>query len=84
MPRAAAKVRGFRCSHTTQVRKRIEMRETQGGKKSKRSRWKQIEEWWVIDARTNSYIAHWDLLMSCALFYVALVTPVEVCASMHL
>ena len=34
--------------------------------------------WWVIDPRKVTFVAHWDLAMTLALFYVALVTPVEV------
>ena len=34
--------------------------------------------WWVIDPRKVRWIAHWDLAMTVALVYVALVTPVEV------
>ena len=34
--------------------------------------------WWVLDPRTEAFVAHWDLAMTFALFYVALVTPVEV------
>ena len=34
--------------------------------------------WWVIDPRKVRWIAHWDLAMTLALVYVALVTPVEV------
>ena len=34
--------------------------------------------WWVIDPRRVTSVAHWDLAMTLALFYVALVTPVEV------
>ena len=34
--------------------------------------------WWVIDPRKVRWIAHWDLAMTVALVYVAIVTPVEV------
>lgn len=34
--------------------------------------------WWVLDPRKVSFVAHWELAMTLALFYVALVTPVEV------
>ena len=33
---------------------------------------------WVLDPRTVGFVAHWDMAMTLALFYVALVTPVEV------
>eukprot|EP00908_Phaeocystis_cordata_P016844 Transcript_28161.p1 GENE.Transcript_28161~~Transcript_28161.p1 ORF type:complete len:808 (-),score=261.71 Transcript_28161:1095-3518(-) len=34
--------------------------------------------WWVLDPRREPFVARWDLGMSFALVYVALVTPVEV------
>lgn len=33
---------------------------------------------WVIDPRHTQWVAYWDLVTGAALFYVALVTPVEV------
>jgi len=35
-------------------------------------------QWWVIDPRTMTSIAYWDLFTSLALLYVAIVTPYEV------
>ena len=44
--------------------------------RSKAGLW--LDSWWVLDPRTAKFITWWDLLMTLALFYVALVTPVEV------
>ena len=44
--------------------------------RSKAGLW--LDSWWVLDPRTAKFITWWDLLMTFALFYVALVTPVEV------
>ena len=33
---------------------------------------------WVLDPRTETFVAVWDLVTTFALLYVALVTPVEV------
>ena len=34
--------------------------------------------WWVLDPRSNSMIAYWDIVTSIALLFTAIVTPFEV------